>query len=101
MSISTQVLTVLGGKKVAVDGVVYSSLTVGFMADKEDNAEDMYGFQSAKMSCEPQVVDSLPEGDNYPMQLTVNVKNKIKSGAMTTHVLSIVTEKPAAPKPSK
>ncbi|MCH2039573.1 MAG: hypothetical protein MK185_02930 [Saccharospirillaceae bacterium] len=101
MSTSTQVLTVLGGKKVAVDGVVYSSLTVGFMADDEDNANEMYGFQSAKMSCEPQVIDALPDGGSYPMQLTVEVKNKIKSGAMTTHVLSIVTEKTVASKPSK
>ncbi|KZZ49437.1 hypothetical protein A3759_25820 [Thalassolituus sp. HI0120] len=101
MSTSTQVLTVLGGKKVAVEGVVYSSLTVGFMADDEDNESEMYGFQTAKMSCEPQVVDALPQGDGYPMHLTVNVKNKIKSGAMTTHVLSIVTEKTVASKPAK
>lgn len=92
--------TVFGTKKTAVDGVVYASINVGYLADETDVNEGMKGFQIVKMACEPEVCDAIDANGKFPMELDLEVRKKIKSGTMTERAVRVV-EAPSKPTAAK
>ena len=88
--IATQ--TVFGFKTSVVDGVVYSSLFVGFKTDEEDHDDRMGGYQVVKMACEPEVCDALDPAGTYPMEVKMKVRQKLKAGVMVDRAVAVLVD---------
>jgi len=92
MASKIAIQTVFGFKKVSVDGVVYSSIFVGFQTDESDHNEGMGGYQIVKMACEPEVCDALDPDGKYPMEVKMNVRQKLKAGVMVDRAVSVLVD---------
>lgn len=59
-----------------------------------DAGNDMYrGYVPAKMTCDQIVVDSLPKDPaQYPMTVTLTVRNRTKAGSTVQHAVGIMRE---------
>ena len=104
MATSLRVMTVFGTKLSVVDGNTFASLYAGYECDAEDNAEGMKGFQVVKMSCEPEVCEAIPADAQFPIEVELEVKQKVKNNNLVDRAVRlsmIPADKPAAPKAAK